>query len=426
MQRLIVKGGLAFVGADLEPQEGQAIVILDGRIQQIVPEDQVVANPDDRIIDAAGRFVLPGLIDSHLHFFGSRSPDPMIWAIEEKNQNTVRAVADARNLVDSGFTTVRDLGSNNGVAIKRAVDEGSIVGPRVVPAHLGLSMTCGHGDVHNLPSKWLCGCSYMAMIVDGTSNVRRAVRQTIRDGADVVKIWVSGGTMSERDSCYDQHYTDEEIAAAVSEAHALRRKIAAHAEGILSARAAIRAGVDSIEHGFELDEQCCEEMVKRNIFYVPTLSLLDRVINTPGVPDYAKEKALPMYDIHRASLRRAIEFGVRIGCGSDAFSGALSPFGVYNANELVLMHKTGMKARDVLKAATISNAELLGLDHDIGSLAPGKVADMIVVDFNPLDQIEHISDASRILAVIQSGMIRRKSEFFTDHLEPLVKVEAVR
>lgn len=423
MPRFIIRGGTVLGGPELSATEGLAIIIEDRRIVRIEPERSVSLAADDKVIDAVGHTVLPGLIDSHLHFFGSRSPDPMMWAIEEKVQNTVRAVADARKLVDSGFTTVRDLGSRNGVAIKRAVDEGSIIGPRTVPAHFGLSMTCGHGDVHNLPSEWLCGCSYMSIIVDGPYNVRKAVRQTIRDGADVVKIWTSGGTMSERDSCHDQHFTDEEISAAVNEAHTLRRKIAAHAEGILSARAAIRAGVDSIEHGFELDEECCEEMARRGTYFVPTLSLLDRVINTPGVPEYAKSKARPMYDDHIASFRRAIETGVRIGCGSDAFSEALSPFGRYNANELLLMHKAGMPSIDVLKAATISNAKLLGLDHAIGSLEVGKLADVIIVKSDVIDNLASITQADNIAAVIQGGIVIKRSDYMRHSMRPLVKVD---
>lgn len=259
----LIRGGLILEGRALEPVQGKAVVVEGDRILKVAPEREIRAQKDWRVIDAEGCTVLPGLIDAHMHFFGSRSPDPMMWAIEPPMLNCARAVSDARKLLDHGFTTVRDLGSRNGVAIKRAVDEGSIMGPRTVPAHMGLSMTCGHGDVHNLPSEWLCGCSSMAFIVDGADNLRKAVRQSVRDGADVIKIWTSGGTMSERDSLEDQHFSDEEIQTAVSEAHTLRRKIASHAEGLLGARASIRAGVDSIEHGFDLDEKACDDMKKK-------------------------------------------------------------------------------------------------------------------------------------------------------------------
>ena len=228
---ILIRGGILLKGKNLDPVQGHAILIEGKKIVKIAPEAQISLRKEWRVLDASGHTVMPGLIDAHMHFFGSRSPDPMMWALEPKMLNCARAVSDARKLLDYGFTTVRDVGSRNGVAIKRAVEEGSIMGPRTIPAHLGLSMTCGHGDVHNLPSEWLCGCSSMAFIVDGPDNLRKAVRQTIRDGADVIKIWTSGGTMSERDSLEDQHFTDEEIRAAVSESHALRRKIASHAEG---------------------------------------------------------------------------------------------------------------------------------------------------------------------------------------------------
>src|ERR1700733_11320917 len=314
----MIRGGVVLRGPTLEPVEGLAVVVEGERIVRIAREREIAKGAAWRVIDAAGHTVMPGLIDAHLHFFGSRSPDPMMWAIEPKMLNCARAVSDARKLLDFGFTSVRDVGSWNGVAIKRAVDEGSIMGPRTIPAHLGLSMTCGHGDVHNLPSEWLCGCSSMAFIVDGADNLRKAVRQSVRDGADVIKIWTSGGTMSERDSLEDQHFSDEEIHAAVSEAHALRRKIASHAEGILGARASIRAGVDSVEHGFDLDEACCAQMKQKGIFLVPTLALLDRVVNTPGVPEYAKRKAAPMFETHLRSFRLALEMGVQIRSGSGA------------------------------------------------------------------------------------------------------------
>jgi len=401
----LIRGGTVLQGRELDPLEKSAVLVEDGRIAWIKPERQVAVGRDWTVIDATGCTVLPGLIDAHMHFFGSRSPDPMMWAIEEKMLNGVRAVSDARKLLDHGFTSVRDLGSRNGVAIKRAVDEGSILGPRTCPAHMGLSMTCGHGDVHNLPSEWLCGCSGMAFIVDGTDNVRKAVRQSVRDGADVVKIWTTGGTMSERDSLEDQHFSDDEILIAVAEAHALRRKIASHAEGALGAKASIRAGVDSIEHGFDLDEESCEQMKRKGIFLVPTLALLDRVVHTPGVPEYAKAKARPMFDMHLASFRRAMEMGVRIGSGSDSFSDPVTPFGPYNLREIELLQECGLSALGALRAATSSNAELLGVDRQVGSLEPGKLADIIVVRGDLTESVKPLTDPDNLAAVMQGGRV---------------------
>jgi imidazolonepropionase-like amidohydrolase len=404
MERLI-RGGLVLLGTELEPVRDLAVLVTGERIEWIKREGDFRVSPDWMVIDAEGCTVLPGLIDSHMHFFGSRSPDPMMWQVEPKMLNCVRAVADARKLLDHGFTSVRDLGSSNGVAIKRAVDEGSILGPRTIPAHLGLSMTCGHGDVHNLPSEWLCGCSGMAFIVDGADNVRKAVRQSIRDGADVVKIWTTGGTMSERDSLEDQHYTDEEIAAAVNEAHALRRKIASHAEGALGAKASIRAGVDSIEHGFDLDEEACSDMKKQGTFLVPTLALLDRVVNTPGVPEYAKAKARPMFDTHVASFKRAVKNGVKIGSGSDAFSDPMTAFGPYNLREIELLQNHGLGAIGALKAATSSNAELLGTIGDVGSVDQGKFADILVVKGDLSESLDTLMEPDNISVIMQGGRI---------------------
>ncbi len=399
----LIRGGIVLAGASLEPLEGHAVVVEGERITRIAREREITKGAGWRVIDAAGGTVIPGLIDAHMHFFGSRSPDPMMWALEPKMLNCARAVSDARKLLDFGFTSVRDVGSRNGVAIKRAVDEGSIIAPRTLPAHLGLSMTCGHGDVHNLPSEWLCGCSSMAFIVDGADNVRKAVRQTIRDGADVVKIWTSGGTMSERDSLEDQHFSDEEIQAAVSEAHTLRRKIASHAEGINGARASIRAGVDSIEHGFDLDEECCAQMKAKGIFLVPTLALLDRVVNTPGVPDYAKRKAEPMFETHLRSFKLARAMGVKIGSGSDAFSDPVTAFGPYNIHELELLQGGGMSAIEAIRAATASNAELLGVNNQLGSLAEGKLADLLVVKADLTRDVAPLTNPANLAVIMQGG-----------------------
>jgi imidazolonepropionase-like amidohydrolase len=408
----LISGGTLLKGPMLEPVSGQALVIKDECIVKIAAEREIAVGKGWRVIDANGKTVLPGLIDAHVHFFGSRSPDPMMWAIEPPMLNCARAVSDAWKLLDHGFTTVRDLGSRNGVAIKRAVDEGSIIGPRTVPANLGLSMTCGHGDVHNLSSKWLCGCSSMAFIVDGADNLRKAVRQSIRDGADVIKIWTSGGTMSERDSLEDQHFSDEEIRAAVSEAHALRRKIASHAEGLLGARASIAAGVDSIEHGFDLDEAACAAMKEKGIFLVATLALLDRVVNTPGVPEYARKKAEPMFEKHLQSFRLAVEMGVKIGSGSDAFSDPVTPFGKYNSHEIELQQQAGLSSLEALRAATSSNAELLGLGRLLGSLDEGKLADLLVVDGDLTETVSPLMDPSNIEVVMQNGRVMPRMRNF--------------
>ncbi len=403
--RLMIRGGNVLRGPDLTPEHGLAVLIDGEWISRIAPERELALGRGWRVLDAAGHTVLPGLIDAHLHFFGSRSPDPMLWAIEPPLLDCARAVFDAWKVLDHGFTTVRDVGSRNGVALKGAIDEGSMVGPRVVPAHMGLSMTCGHGDVHNLPSEWLCGCSMMAFIVDGVDNVRRAVRQSVRDGADVIKVWASGGTMSERDSLEDQHFSDEELQTIVAEAHRLRRKVAAHAEGLLGARAAIRAGVDSIEHGFVLDEEACAEMRRRGVFLVATLALLDRVVNTPGVPEYAKIKARPMFQAHLDSFKLAHAMGVRIGSGSDAFSDPVTPFGEYNIRELELMVAAGMPPLRALRAATVDNAELLGLADRIGSIEEGRLADILLVKGELADSIDPLTKRGNVTTILKGGRV---------------------
>jgi imidazolonepropionase-like amidohydrolase len=399
----LVRGGTVLAGPDLEPRTGTAVLVEGGRIARVAPERAIAVGRDWTVVDTDGHTVIPGLIDAHVHLFGSRSPDPMMWAIEPPFLNCARAVFDAWKLLDHGFTTVRDLGSRNGVAIKRAVDEGAVVGPRIVPAHMGLSMTCGHGDVHNLPSPWLGGCSSMAFIVDGVDNVRQAVRQAVREGADVIKVWTSGGTMSERDSLEDQHFSDEELLTIVAEAHRLRRRVASHAEGLLGARASIAAGVDSIEHGFDLDDRACAEMRRRGTFLVATLALLDRVVNTPGVPEYARAKARPMFDTHLRSFRLALETGVKLASGSDAFSDPVTAFGPYNLRELELMVAAGMTPVQAIRTATAGSADLLGLAAEIGTLEEGKQADLLVVRGDLTGSIEPLTRRANLTLILRGG-----------------------
>jgi len=390
-------------GTGQEPKPGASILVKGERITRVTREGQIALGKGWRVIDAEGHTVLPGLIDAHVHFFGSRSPDPRMWVIEPPSLNCGRAVSDAWKLLDYGFTTVRDLGSRNGVALKQAIDEGTVIGPRVVAAHLGLSQTCGHGDVHNLPSHWLAGQSVMAHIVDGVDAVRSAVRSSIRDGADLVKVWATGGTMSERDSLEDQHYSMEELRVIVEEAHRFRRKVASHAEGLLGARASISAGVDSIEHGFVLDEAACAKMKAQGVFLVATLVLLERVVNTPGVPEFAKKKARPMFKAHQESFKLAVAMGVPIGSGSDAFSDPVTPFGPYNIRELQLMVDAGLTPVQAIQAATGSNAKLLGLDDQIGTLEEGKLADILIVKGDLTQDIAPLMDRDNLLTILKGG-----------------------
>lgn len=400
---ILIRGGIVIDGTGHDPRIRSSVLVEGERITRISAERGMALAKGWRVIDAEGHTVLPGLIDAHVHFFGSRSPDPMMWAIEPQSLNCARAVFDAWKLLDYGFTTVRDVGSRNGVALKRATDEETIIGPRIGPAHLGLSQTCGHGDVHNLPSHWLAGQSVMAHIVDGVDNVRAAVRSSIRDGADLVKVWATGGTMSERDSLEDQHYSMEELRAIVEEAHRFRRKVASHAEGLLGARASISAGVDSIEHGFVLDEEACGKMKAQGVFLVPTLVLLERVVNTPGVPEFAKQKGRPMFKAHLESFKLAAAMGVRIGAGSDAFSDPVTPFGPYNIRELQLMVNAGLTPLEAIQTATANNAELLGLDDQLGALEEGKLADILVVEEDLTQDIAPLMDRANILAVLKGG-----------------------
>jgi imidazolonepropionase-like amidohydrolase len=406
---IAIVGGLIIDGTERDPIEPGILIIEGGRLAAVGEARHMSLPRGARRIDAAGKVLTPGLIDAHMHFFGSRSPDPREWVLEPPMLNCVRAVSDAWKILDVGITTIRDLGSRNSIALRNAVSEGAILGPRVVAAGLGLSQTCGHGDVHQLPKAWVCDGTMMAVVCDGVDAVRRVVREQLREGADLIKFWATGGTMSEKDSLEHQHYSDEEMRAIVGEAHRFGRRVAAHAEGIAGTRAALAAGVDSIEHGFELDEAVCAEMKAKGVALVATLALLDRVVNTPGVPEYAKAKARPLMTRHFESFRLAHAMGVKIGMGCDAFADPVTPFGAYNIHEFELLIAGGMTPREALIAATRTNAEILGLSGSVGTLEVGKAADFLILAGNPLDDPTVLTRPGRLEQIFLGGRpVRRR------------------
>ena len=379
MERIVFRGGRVFDGSGAEP--APADVAVEG--ERIVA---VGAGLDgDRAVEVPGRTILPGLIDCHVHVTVSRF-DPWQQLNSPFSLQFFEAERNLAATLRAGITTVRDAGGAD-LGIRHAVEQGLIAGPRLQVSLVMLSQTGGHG-----------GCWYPsgieapffvphpgrpAAIVDGPDAMRYKVRQLIEMGADVIKVATSGGVLSPRDDPRHAHFRPVELEALVEEATAAGRFVMAHAQATDGIKNAIRAGIRSIEHGIYLDDEAIELMKVHGTWLVPTLvapqGVIDSVDAGAQLAPEIVDKARSVLEIHRAAFRRAVEAGVRIAMGTDS---GVTPHG-RNLRELALMVAGGMTPAAALVATTRSAAELLGLDRELGTIEPGKLADLVVVEGDP-------------------------------------------
>ncbi|MBI4187240.1 MAG: amidohydrolase family protein [Chloroflexi bacterium] len=405
----------ALVGATLidgnggPPRRDVTIMVKDGVIQKVAAGKRgVKSGPRLQRVDLDGRFVMPGLIDSHLHFTGTASDDPVTWLSEPNYLRAIRTVAQAHKVLDFGFTTVRCCGSRCDVYLRQAIEEGTVAGPRIVACGLGICRTGGHGDIrrdiYQVSDEVLNETHPWAQRCDGVEEIRKAVRRLINQGVDFIKFWMSGGDAWEKDRNDDVHFTPEEAGAIVQEAHMCRLKVAAHCENIRAIKAAIEVGVDTIEHADMiagapgLDEETCRRLVKKNIIIVPTLSVY--FVGAWAV------KALPQNVVD--SYKLAIKSGVKLALGTDAFADRVTPYGQYNAGELKLMTDIlGLTPMQAIVSATKVGAEAVGLQDRVGTVEEGKLADLLVLKGNPAEDIAVLLDRDNIEHVIKQGKLVR-------------------
>jgi imidazolonepropionase-like amidohydrolase len=340
-----------------------------------------------REVEGIGRTLLPGLIDTHVHlqFDGGSDFEKESKELTTPGYAAVKAAVNARRNLDAGVTTLRDLGGMGGASIDvaRAVAAGLIPGPRILASGHALTVTGGHG--HNVA---------FAREVDGVDAMRRAVREEIRHGATTIKLIATGGVLTPGIPESFTAFTSEELEAAVREAHQRDHPVAAHAIGADGIRAAVLAGVDSVEHCNQLTPATAREMATRGTFRAPTICAIRGILDHPDeVPEYAVEKAARIEADSRKSHRTALGAGVRHVCGTDAGT----PFNPHGnaAQELLHMVDWGMRPLDALRAATATGAELLRLD-DVGTIEPGKRADLVLVDGDPADDPRALLGRKRV------------------------------
>ncbi|MGH9243822.1 MAG: amidohydrolase family protein [Acidimicrobiales bacterium] len=401
MARLLFHGGQVFdaTGDEPEPPKPADIVVDDGRIVSVGP-----GLDGDEAIDCAGKTLVPGLFDCHTHVMVSHFD---MWKMAQ-TPFSLQFFEAARNLeatLAAGITTVRDAGGAD-LGVKTAVERGLVNGPRMQISISMISQTGGHGD------KWMvCGGDFPTPfgaghpgkptgLADGPLEVRKKVRELIRAGADVIKVATSGGVLSPRDDPRHGHFRDDELTALVTEAAAMGRWVMAHSQATDGIKASIRAGIRSIEHGIYLDDEAIEMMIDRGTYLVPTLmaprGVLELAASGANIADESLRKAEMVVDIHTESISRAMAAGVKVAMGTDS---GVTPHG-QNLRELALMVDGGMTPVQALVATSRTAAELLGVDGELGTLEPGKRADIVVVDG---DAMEVAKLADRIEAVWKDG-----------------------
>jgi imidazolonepropionase-like amidohydrolase len=373
--------------------------ITDGRIGYVGPAVGAPAR-DARVIDLAGRTVLPGFIDCHVHLGMTLADGPFHAVQNDPALVVLESAARIRATLDAGVTSARDLGGLT-AGFREAIDRGLILGPRLRLAVKPISHTAGHGDMHLPGGQVALATPNLIEIADTVDEVRTATRRILRAGADVVKICTTGGMGSRHDHPDDEGLTLEEVRTVVDE---LRRHggrpVAAHAQGRQGILTAVRGGVTSVEHGYGVDDECLDLMAEHGTFLVPTLSTVF-AIDKETMQPYHYAKKVAWSEITRRNIGHAIARGAKIALGTDA---GVGPHG-QNLRELGYLVELGMSPMAALIAGTRTAAELLGIADEVGTLETGKQADLVVTDVDPLEQIKALGDPSRVEVVLRSGAV---------------------
>ena len=381
----------------------QVIVIRDNKIEAVGPARDIKIPKGATVIDLSDSTVLPGLIDMHVHLTGDHRLHGYQGLSVSVPRETLYGVLNAGLTLNAGFTSVRNVGASaySAIALRDAINEGEITGPRISASGPALGITGGHCDNNLLPSEY---DSRGEGVADGPWAVRARVRENIKYGADVIKFCATGGVFSKGDSVGGQQYTFEEMKAIIDEAHMHGRRVAAHAHGPEGIRAAILAGVDSIEHSSLIDDEGIRLAKEHETFLVMDI-YNDTFILTEGkkfgMREESLEKERMIGQAQRNNFRKAHRAGVRMAFGSD---GAVYPHGD-NGKQFAYMVEYGMTPMEAIQAATIHAAELIGWPETVGAIEPGKFADIIAVGSNPLDDVTVLE---RVRFVMKGGKVYKQ------------------
>ena len=414
---IVIKGGNLIDGTGAKPKKNSVIVVEKTRITAVGKEGEVKIPKKAKKteVDASGKTVMPGLIDSHLHLIGMKTDRILEEEFVRPQQlGLIKSVYDAVDLLEAGFTTVKDCGGF-GIYLKRAIAEGTMRGPRILSAGYTLSQTAGHGDTHFIPVEFVdarVSKRGMSLLCDGVAECIKAARFALREGADFIKIMASGGVMSMVDRPEHTQFTLDELKAIVEEARHVGKFVTAHCQGTEAMKNCIKAGVKTIDHAFYPDDEVIRMAKKRgDVVFVPTLSINWRIVTEgekAGYPPWAVAKGKEVWEITKKNIARLYKAGLTIASATDFCGSPLLKQGD-NAMELELLVKhCGFKPMDAIVAATRNGAKACGLENEIGTIEKGKLADIIIVDGNPVRDIKVLQDKRKIRMVMKEGKIEAK------------------
>ncbi|UOQ94539.1 amidohydrolase family protein [Halobacillus shinanisalinarum] len=403
----LITNGTLIDGQGNAPVTEAAVLIKDNYIEQVGKPGEISIPEDATVIDAAGKYILPGLIDTHVHMAMElrNIQDAILTPFSYRFYESVHYL---KRTLDAGITAVRDAGFSD-AGMKKAVEDGLVEGPRMQVSINPLTITGGHGDNWNRSGVDTTMQTYPGMpdpICDGKEAVRKTVREMLRAGAEVIKVHATGGVTSPTDHPEFTQFSQEELEVMVEEAHFRKGvKVMAHAQGAEGIKNAIRAGIYSIEHGIYIDDEAIELMLENGTFLVPTLlapiSVLESSERDDKMAPYAVEKSKEVVEAHKASIAKAYKAGVKIAMGTDA---GVMAHGT-NLRELGLMCDIGMSPMEALMATTKTAAECLGWEDQVGTIEAGKLADVILTDVDPLSDIRALENSDHITMVMKNGSV---------------------
>jgi imidazolonepropionase-like amidohydrolase len=407
---VVLRAARLIDGTGAAPINNAIVIVTNNKITAVGDTNSVRIPSGAKVIDLGNVTLLPGFIDAHTHLVGRVLGDPeddMAAVRDYDSFGAILGVLHARDTLMAGFTSVRNVGAAgrfDDMALRKAINEGWTIGPRMETAGHAIGITGGHCDENGL-RPGLVQLGPIDGVADGPEQIRQAVRLQIKYGADVIKTCATGGVLSEGDAVGATQYSFEELKALVDEANKLDRKVAAHAHGTEGIKLAVRAGVSSIEHGSFLDEEGARMMAERGTFLVPTLSAseaVEKAAKNGVLKGLRAEKALAAAAAMRHGIKIAIANHVQIALGTDA---GVIPHGT-NAREFELMVEWGgMSPMESIIAGTMNGAKLLGWDKNLGSLTPGKWADIVAVSGDPLKDIHNME---KVVFVMKNGVVYRK------------------
>jgi len=406
-QQTLIHCGTLIDGISDQPQKQVTIIIEKDRIKAI-EEGYVVSKGNVTIVNLKGKTVLPGLMDMHVHLEGQSNKNYYMERFTKNEADIAyKSVVYAERTLMAGFTTVRDLGGTGvNISLRNAINEGTIIGPRIFTAGKSIAITGGHADPTNGWRQDLMGDPGPSDgVANGADECAKAVRQRVKNGADLIKITATGGVLSVARDGYRPQFTEDEIIAIVEAANDFGIHVAAHCHGAEGMKRSIRAGVTSIEHGTLMDEEVIKLMKKYGTYYVPTITAGKAVADSAKIPNYYPDvvvpKALEIGPKIEKTFAKAYAAGVKIAFGTDA--------GVFkhgtNAQEFQYMVKAGMPPMEAIKSATVAAAELLEISDKLGTIEEGMIADIIAVDGNPLKDIKSLMN---VIFVMKEGKIYKQ------------------